>query len=100
MDKHKCCKCGLRAVWYYAPWTRGKAEHQAYYCEDHVSRGCSCNVIKFQPDPDKPEDFEQHKDEQGRLLPCCEYNWDGEGFDKPEDFAEKYDAIAAEYDED
>src|SRR5208282_4854119 len=100
MKKHTCCKCSEIGVWYYVPWDSEKVERLSYYCEDHIRRGCSCNTIKLNPDPDKPEDFEQHKDEQGRLLPCCEYDYSETGFDKAEDFAEKYDAITAEYDKD
>ena len=43
-----------------------------FYCEEHVSRGCSCNF-----------DFitgEEYKDEQGRSLPCCEYDWNDKGY--------------------
>jgi len=78
MKKHKCCVCSLPAVWYYVPWSSDKIERNCYYCEDHVSRGCSCNLIY-------PENIEERKDKLGRLLPCCEYDWNEEGFDVREE---------------
>lgn len=71
--KYHCCKCAFKAVWYYAPWTSMKVEEDNYYCEKHVRRGCSCNV-----DPDTGI---EDQDSQGRLLPCCEYDYDVNGFD-------------------
>lgn len=79
-EKHKCIKCNQLAIWYYVPWSKKKIELEAYYCDDCISRGCSCNVISFNPNPDDPASYEQYKDEQERLLPCCEYDWDGDGF--------------------
>ena len=62
------CKCGKLAVWWYMPNTT-----YPVYCDDCVKRGCSCNV-----DPDTGiEDM----DEQGRLLPCCEWGYAEEGID-------------------
>lgn len=43
------------------------SKYKGYYCDEHVPRGCSCNI-----DPDT--DIED-VDEQGRLLPCCEYGY-------------------------
>lgn len=57
------CKCGKPAVWLYMPG-------DGQYCDDCVSRGCSCNI-----------DYEtglEDTDELGRLLPCCEYGWVGD----------------------
>jgi hypothetical protein len=33
-------------------------------CEEHVPRGCSCQT---------GDDEEPIRDDQGRLLPCCEW---------------------------
>lgn len=98
-QKYNCYKCSKMAVWYYMPCSSGKVEHESYICDDHIHRGCSCNIIKFDPDPNKPEDFEQFKDEQGRLLPCCEYDYSEAGFDK-EVLVEKYEDLASKYDGD
>lgn len=39
MTKEKC-KCGKIATWCYLP-------KDTLYCDDCVSRGCSCNVTKL-----------------------------------------------------
>jgi hypothetical protein len=62
-----------------------------YLCDECVDRGCSCNI--------DPKTYEQYTDEngdtqfrigkdskeltdeQGRLLPCCEYSYEPEGMD-------------------
>lgn len=59
---HFCDKCSEPAVWWYMP-----SCHDMYYCDDHVSRGCSCNV--------DPTTGVEDTDEQGRLLPCCEFGY-------------------------
>lgn len=92
MKKHKCLQCSRIATWYYSPWSSEKIEHENYYCEDHVSRGCSCNLIY-------PENIEERKDELGRLLPCCEYDWSEVGFDVREEPDEKYDHLVEEFEE-
>lgn len=62
-----CNDCPCRAVWLYMP---GK-EHYCY-CDIHIKRGCSCNI-----DPDSGvEDTDQF----GRLMPCCEYTYNEDGF--------------------
>lgn len=71
--KHRCCQCLTIAVWYYMPWTTYKTETDNYYCEKHVRRGCSCNI-----DPDTGL---EDQDKLGRLQPCCEYDYDTNGFD-------------------
>ncbi|AGS80990.1 hypothetical protein [Caulobacter phage Cr30] len=64
----------------YAPASEHIQEKDRYFCEDHIERGCSCNVIDLDdPDPNTP----QYTDEQGRLLPCCEY---AQWFDEDQDF--------------
>ena len=75
-----CLKCGK-----VAQWINGSTED--YYCEDCVPRGCSCaQFLKKKAEikcDDKgciinpPEDYEDGKDEQGRLFPCCDYIWVG-----------------------
>lgn len=63
------------ATWWYMPGVRGKPSVENYYCDEHVARGCSCMV-------DESEEY--LKDDQGRFLPCCEYNYSEIGF-KDED---------------
>lgn len=67
-----CQQCNKIAVWNYLP---GKSDR--YYCDEHVSRGCSCNI--------DPNTGIEDKDEKGRFFPCCEYIYDDRGFqvDKP-----------------
>lgn len=63
-----CQKCNIKiATWYYMP--NGKY----YYCDNCVSRGCSCN---------EDDDGNQLKDEFGRSYPCVEYDYDENGFDE------------------
>lgn len=82
--KHLCYDkdCNEIAVWMYAPCSEHRSEASRYFCEEHVSRGCSCNIIKINYDPDSSEDLEEYKDDQGRLLPCCEYDYCEDGYDK------------------
>ena len=82
-QKIKCFKCRNIAVWVYAP--RGNSPGD-YYCDDCVSRGCSCNLIHFEEDEgyellSDDQKSEELKDNSGRLLPCCEFWYDKEGFD-------------------
>ncbi len=83
--KFKCFKCDKLAIWYYMPGFRLynvdantyenlPAEHN-YRCDECVDRGCSCNMT----DP-SDENSEEHKDEIGRLLPCCEWGWSSQGY--------------------
>jgi len=66
--KRLCNYCKTKmAVWVYMP------KDDRWYCDDCISRGCSCNI--------DPDTHEEDRDEQGRLLPCCEYEYDAEGFD-------------------
>jgi hypothetical protein len=59
--KIRCDICHSNiAKWEYLP--RG----YSYYCDDCVPRGCSCNV---------DENGIEDKDNKGRLLPCCEYDY-------------------------
>lgn len=100
MNKEKC-SCGKMATWIYAP---GHGDgSRPFYCDDCVSRGCSCNERSVLPgdyhppltNPDYPEGVENVDwkwVEQGRRyvylsegkeLPCCEYDWSEDGFDEP-----------------
>jgi hypothetical protein len=73
--------CGAPAVWQLAP-----ADSYGEYCDDCVPRGCSCNII----DIGNPRARKQHRDKRGRLLPCCEYDFDENGF--PPDPPDKVEA--------
>lgn len=91
--KRRCCKCRDLAIWHYAPCSEGKIEADSYYCDGCVSRGCSCNIVDYE-DPDG----EEYRDESGRLVPCCEYDFSEEGYEKNTiiDDSDKYDT---EFDE-
>lgn len=78
-DKENCKKM---AVWYYMP-----ASEDVYYCDEHISRGCSCNI--------NPDTNEEDKDGLGRLLPCVEYDYNEKGYD-----LDKHTYVDSEYDED
>lgn len=67
----KCFKCNKMAVWYYMPWSLRK--DNSYYCDNCISRGCSCNF------DDDGKDL--IKDEFGRDLPCIEYEYCETGFE-------------------
>lgn len=99
------CDCGKIAIWVYAPgYSNGG---NPYFCNDCVSRGCSCNnhhtdVNAYYPSLDSPElptgeegknwkwvDISKgewtHIDEMGREYPCCEYFFEEDGWDIDED---------------
>jgi hypothetical protein len=69
--KAKCSQCREMAIWCFTP---GGRRENDYYCDACVARGCSCN---WNDDLE-----EENKDDLGRLLPCCEYSYDEEGFDE------------------
>jgi len=75
------CNCGKIAVWVYMP---GKGIWAC--CDDCVPRGCSCNSIIIKPDNELTGTIEfsdeQERDNKGRLLPCCEWIYDKDGFDE------------------
>lgn len=90
------CDCGKMAVWVYAPgFSSGVSP---YFCEDCVPRGCECNhhyvhevdleYSDLPTEQDNPFMWIKegaiwcHLDEQGREYPCCEYDYDEDGFDK------------------
>lgn len=70
---HQCYKCDKIAVWMYMP-ASDCIEIQRFLCDNHVSRGCSCNIIN-------DETGEEDVDKFGRLLPCCEYDYSENGYD-------------------
>ena len=70
--KHKCFKCPKMAVWWYMPGRQNSDSD--YYCDNCVSRGCSCNII--------PDTEEEEIDDQGRFLPCCEYDHNENGYEE------------------
>ena len=93
------CDCGKIATWIYVPGFSGG--DSPFFCDDCVPRGCSCNheyvdTESYVPSLDKPnlplesdmpiKWLEEGKiwcrvDEQGREYPCCEYDYDENGFD-------------------
>lgn len=115
MRNAKCCECDKMAVWINMAASR---EENLFYCDDHVPRGCTCNLcdIDFDGIPEKDENllwwtkedyeknfrncttekeieelattkrqvnsfFYEYLDEKGRRYPCCEYEYDEDGFD-------------------
>lgn len=76
MSKLKC-KCGKTATWLYMPSSKIWV-----CCDNCVPRGCSCNT-KIDDSGEEPIFLdEQEIDDQGRLLPCCEWFYEKDGFDK------------------
>lgn len=73
MFKRLCIKCTKSAVWWYVP---SDVDGNRYYCDNCVPRGCSCNI--------KPSTNEEYQDEQGRKMPCCEYDYNERGYMKIE----------------
>ncbi len=71
----KCFKCNKHAVWCYMPSQQNDGD---YYCDDCIPRGCSCNIINSTVEK---EIYEYYKDELGRDLPCCEYDFCDFGFE-------------------
>lgn len=106
MAKH-LCDCGKIAVYCYMP--ASERDFNPYVCDDCItsadSEGCSCNwhysnINAYHPPLDNPELPEgeegkdwcwvpsqkenggwQYIDEKGRPYPCCEYDFDEEGYD-------------------
>ena len=48
----KCAFCDKPATWMYMP----RADRNHFFCDEHVPRGCDCNVLNVEqfgdPDPD------------------------------------------------
>lgn len=87
------CNCGKIAVWVYLPYTDNEFNH--YYCDNCVNRGCGCNYnhISEFGEPIGVEDIDWkwvkdikdiwvELDEFGNEYPCCEYDYDEDGFEK------------------
>ena len=106
-EKEVCRKCGKVATWVYIPGYQGGGS--PFSCDDCVSRGCSCNYRyvkeeEFEDDLPEGEEGIDYKwvecnpfnenqkyekgvvwtslDEKGREYPCCEYDYEKEGFNK------------------
>jgi len=99
-NEKELCDCGKVAVWCYAPGFDD--DSNPYVCDDCVGRGCTCNYHYVRNDsrghqtdnqemPTKEDEpikwIEEgkiwcHLDEKGREFPCCEYDYDENGYDK------------------
>jgi hypothetical protein len=66
--KYLCAHCNNLAVWYYMPASEWWTEKSRYLCDVHIEphRGCSCST---------------EVDDQGRLLPCVEFDYNPDGFE-------------------
>jgi hypothetical protein len=71
MNFEICDKCDKHAIWFYPGGTEENKAPQ--YCDDCVPRGCSCNVLSCGVEA---------VDDDGRLLPCCDYMYFENGIDK------------------
>ena len=93
-NKEICSKCNKKmAVWLYMPGFSDENK-SPFFCDDCVSRGCACNhhYIKEEEFDDSPKSEDTnikwidestwtHVDEQGREYPCCEYDYEENGYD-------------------
>ena len=98
--KEICSVCDQKlATWIYCPGFDD--ERSNYFCDDCVPRGCQCNheyvdVDAFIPPLEEenfPTEFDipfkwieqdkiwTHIDKKGREFPCCEYDYDENGFE-------------------
>lgn len=63
-EKFSCIKCGSVATWYYIPCDHDEDEEydikEDFFCDDCVSRGCSCN--------DESISFDNERDNIDELL--------------------------------
>lgn len=95
------CDCGKVATWWYAPATDRDFGNR-YFCDEHVHRGCDCQIRHVSVDayhppldePDMPTDQDRpwiwieeniswaHVDAFGRQYPCVEYWHDEDGFER------------------
>jgi len=76
------------------PWSSNKVEANDYYCDDHIRRGCSCMWItkeEYEHTSYERENWKlvklsdthyEYRDLMDRQLPCCEYDYCEEGFEK------------------
>lgn len=106
MNKIKCCKCSKQiATWYYMP---GGLTNGDFYCDDCVPRGCSCNqyhldefnedeinndnviywdenLVECTAEKNDLSKYFEPVDKNGRRFPCCEFDYDSEGYEYDED---------------
>ena len=67
----KCLYCQkVEAKWVYMP-------NGEYACDDCVPRKCSCNMEPIDGDLESTDanNWKYALDENGRHLPCCEWEW-------------------------
>jgi len=71
-----CATCGKKAEWTYMPGNFA-------FCDEHVHRGCSCNRHPIDGNYENLDstNWKEETDELGRLLPCCEYWYNKEGWE-------------------
>lgn len=88
--KIKCDKCNAIATWIYMP-----SDGDGQCCDNCVPRGCSCNFKysdKLDADGCPALIVDDHgnpveeTDEQGRLYPCCEWDYDPYGHDEFDEY--------------
>lgn len=106
--KYFLCDCGKKAEWAYMP----SCDWYPYYCDECVPRGCSCNDEYEYEHEERQGEIKtvsineiiawynktgmkwiwkeegksiSHVDELGRLLPCCEFWHDKNGWEASED---------------
>lgn len=91
IKEKELCDCGKVAIWLYMPGYSGGGN--SFSCDDCVPRGCTCNqrYVESRGMPtleDLPIKWIEegkiwcHVDEKGREYPCCEYEYEEDGFDK------------------
>lgn len=89
LKKH-LCECNNMATWVYM--SSSSSDASPFHCDDCVPRGCTCHN-KSEPPPKDSTNWKwiQHNviwakiDSQGREFPCCEFEYDEEGFDVDDD---------------
>lgn len=64
-NRYVCCRCPAMATWFYMP---SSERNDRAFCDEHVTRGCSCT---------------QSLMDDGRERPCIEYEHSDEGFPLP-----------------
>lgn len=54
-------------------------QHNDFYCDDCVPRGCSCNMEPVDGNPENlaEDNWVEPVDDKGRKYPCCEYSYIG-----------------------
>jgi hypothetical protein len=107
--KELCGHCkkfasGKIATWYYMPSTE-YADESPFYCDDCVPRGCECQIkrtfaehdeqrfyVEFDEMMEAFKDGKPHplmdrhcKDDEGKLLPCIEFEYNEFGFEEGTD---------------